>query len=439
MEQGLYELPPGASSGFGATISLPAPWSGYLSVQLKSAGSEACGARPWFEIAKVSDTVYFFDGEKLPDWTEGRMHRYSVIDLPEGKLSLAVLAPGGLSSLRAYYAAIPKFTIDAAIVAEAERNGRVRVYDMCLEYGEDAACAEGASHSVRYATVPSGLFNFIAKIKQTDAYAYAVFPRNDAVGILADTSIGAQATLTEGALGWLSVLRGMRETQTQSVLVGFSGFGDGGTPDDGAVRFGWVISGRGLQQPAQKAQMALVSVPAWATSLDMTISRGWLGRNSQALEPVETSRAEVPLPTDYEALDTILFKDGEGRRPKILDDFMRDRLTVSACAPARILIPGSRLWRSAEVTLGAQLASKITVLPNMEGIIAEFAEVEIPNPMPVDPPGGALARFAPGARTVQADLRVWTSEGMDRADDPVAIRLPGDGRRSCGEAAAVRE
>jgi hypothetical protein len=37
--------------------------------------------------------------------------------------------------------------------------------------------------------VPSGLLNFIAKIKQTDAYACAVFPKSDAVGILTDTPI----------------------------------------------------------------------------------------------------------------------------------------------------------------------------------------------------------------------------------------------------------
>ncbi len=439
VDQGLYDLPEGAMSGFGATVALPAPWSGYLSVQLKSAASDFCQARPWFEIAKVSDTVYFFDGEALPDWTAGRMHRYSVIERPEGTLSLAVLAPGGLSSLKAYYAAIPKFLIDAAIVSEAELNGRVRFYDMCLEYGEDAACAEGASREARYTTVPSGLFNFIAKIKQIDAYAYAVFPKNDAVGILADTSVSAQAALPEGAAGWLSVLRGMRESQTQSVLVGYSGFSGGGEPEEGEVRFGWVISGRGLQQPVQKAQMALVSVPAWATSLDMTVTRGWLGRESQELAPVETSEAAVPLPTDYEALDTILFKDGEGRRPKILNDFMREGITVSACAPARILIPGSRLWRSADVTLGAQVASKITVLPNMEGIVAEFAEVEIPNPLPESAPRGALGRFVPGPRSVPADLRVWTSEGMDRADVAVAIRLPEDGRTSCDDGAEVRE
>ncbi|MCA1600806.1 MAG: hypothetical protein LC776_03855 [Acidobacteria bacterium] len=96
---------------------------------------------------------------------------------------------------------------------------------------------------------------------------------------------------------------------------------------------------------------------------------------------------------------------------------MDANLKVSACEKAKILIPGSRLWRSATVTLGAQKADRITVLPNMEGIIAEFAEVEIP---PVSGTG----------KTSKVKLRVWTSEGADMAEKDVDIEAPsnGDGR-----------
>jgi hypothetical protein len=103
-------------------------------------------------------------------------------------------------------------------------------------------------------------------------------------------------------------------------------------------------------------------------------------------------------------------------------------MTVVACAPARILIPGSRLWRSAEVTLDAQLAAKITVLPNMEGVIADFDEVQIPNP---------LSNSDENTRNLEvpARLRIWTSEGMDEASSDVRIRLPKDESPRCPQTA----
>jgi hypothetical protein len=109
-------------------------------------------------------------------------------------------------------------------------------------------------------------------------------------------------------------------------------------------------------------------------------------------------------------------------------------MTVVACAPARILIPGSRLWRSAEVTLDAQLAAKITVLPNMEGVIADFDEVQIPNPL-----SNSDEDTRPDEDTrhleVPARLRIWTSEGMDEASSDVHIRLPKDESSRCPQTA----
>lgn len=95
---------------------------------------------------------------------------------------------------------------------------------------------------------------------------------------------------------------------------------------------------------------------------------------------------------------------------------------------AKLLIPGSRLWRSATVTLGAQIANRIRVLPNMEGIIAEFDQLDLPSAAyRTEEKGGAdpqcalqnkaFENFA--ARPVR--LRVWTSEGVTRARPYVCV------------------
>jgi hypothetical protein len=64
--------------------------------------------------------------------------------------------------------------------------------------------------------------------------------------------------------------------------------------------------------------------------------------------------------------------------PTIHNNAMDRRYYVRAGRPTKLLIPGSRLWRSATVTLGAQRADRLVVLPNMDGIIAEFDCVELP-------------------------------------------------------------
>ena len=77
------------------------------------------------------------------------------------------------------------------------------------------------------------------------------------------------------------------------------------------------------------------------------------------------------------------------------NELMGGAITLTACQKASIVIPGLRLWRSAMVTVGSERADRITVLPNMRGIIAEFSTLG----------------FYPEDTDVL--LRVWTSEGVD--------------------------
>ena len=268
--------------------------------------------------------------------------------------------------------------------------------------------------------IPSGLFNFIERVQKSDFYSYAVFPKNEVAGVFSTSSVNLDMASQLQDAPWLSFGQGRRESQLESVLVGFGDGGNGIQKDSHQagkiplnqeeIQFGWVLSGSGNMTPTQKTELALVSVPAWATRLKLTIKTGWLDRNANENTEKEFE-IEVPVPPDFQALDSLILKGNKfQRRPKILNDLMEANLKVLACENAKILIPGTRLWRSATVTLGAQKANRIMVLPNMEGIIAEFAPVEIPHRSKDD--------------VLKAKLQVWTSEGVDTAEKDVEIQLP---------------
>ena len=113
---------------------------------------------------------------------------------------------------------------------------------------------------------------------------------------------------------------------------------------------------------------------------------------------------KVVLPNSYEGIDALLLQV-KRRKPVIVEaDF--EQATLTACTPARILIRGNRLWRNSVVTLGAQEATEIKVMPNMEGILARFDRVEIPD------------------QSDEETLRVWTSEGMAELRQKIAINIP---------------
>jgi len=265
---------------------------------------------------------------------------------------------------------------------------------------------------------PSGLFNFIEGRADFDAYAYAIFPRQDVIGTLADrASRVALRAATEGRVsGEIQTSRAVRESRTSSSMVGF---GDGGLGENGEIQFGWVVSGAERGEPLQHSQLVLVSVPAWITTLKLTVQTGWLDPDSSAENMTKEQDVLVKLPPDYEAFDTLAIRTEGARQPVILDKMMQESIVVRACEPANILIPGARLWRSTAVTLGAQQADRITVLPNMRGIIAHFREV-MPPPVEAEKVNGEW--YAP------ADIMVWTSEGVDRSDIPARVVLSQQGR-----------
>jgi hypothetical protein len=88
-----------------------------------------------------------------------------------------------------------------------------------------------------------------------------------------------------------------------------------------------------------------------------------------------------------------------------------------------LLLEGARLWRSTEVTAGAQHADKITVLPNMEGILAEFDCVQPPNGIRHLRLNEEIAGKELKQIVTYDWVKVWTSEGATEGI-PVAFLWP---------------
>jgi hypothetical protein len=289
--------------------------------------------------------------------------------------------------------------------------------------------------------MPSGLLNFMRRTSSAGAtmYLYGVFPKHDVLGVLNDTQTGASAGLGGGSL---NLLRRFSESRTESLLVGYdatsaSALQAGG----GGVRFGWVISAPGRMRPTQKSQLAVLSVPAWATGLIARVSTGWLDRSGRERRDVEAAEFLVRLPTDYEALDTLFRDEGvTSPGPRIADGEMTESPFLLAGRPGSILIPGSNLWRNTIVTVGAQTADRIRVLPDKAGIIADFEAIDILRSASrtasrnwgdvQDATEGLI--FPCGFTTPVSEelsgwlvrpvaLRVWTSEGRATAARPVCV------------------
>jgi hypothetical protein len=189
------------------------------------------------------------------------------------------------------------------------------------------------------------------------------------------------------------------------------------------------------------SQLVLVSVPAYLDKLNLWVETGWLDRNANPKGPPPVpdesgaapdpdnglrhlTRMTVALPPDYEAIDTLVV-GGTRRQGPVIDDlyFAGRAPVVRACGPADMLIPGERLWRSTSVTLGGQIADRITVLPDMRGIVATFEAI--------DPPPEAVA----GGSTREM-LSVWTSEGRDDVPVPVEILVSDEVAEGCPKQAA---
>ena len=322
-------------------------------------------------------------------------------------------------------------------------------FDMGALHGAGAtatATPRETCASVEETTLRSGLVNFVRRIQATDGYSYAVMPRQSVRAALeqsaSSTSIGLGGAVPslklDGEIGWGEKRSG---SQRRTGITSFSR----GSPGDRSSEFptfGWIIDPKADElyragqapDPIHASVIAIVSVPSWWTSLSISGTTGWLeGRavaSVQSPSPQSAAPSDqlggrivrqrdfswsVPLPNALESIDSVLV-GSRRRKPTIIDRDLRET-TIHACRRAEIIIPGHRLWRGSRVFLGGQEASEISVLPDMSGLRAVFAEVSPPHVQARIDDKGSL-------RPAEVSLRVWTSEGVAESRRRIDVVLP---------------
>jgi hypothetical protein len=436
-------LPEGGQTQSATTIRLQNPWAKFFSIDRtpftfpSKPPRPPCRYRVWFDLNELDEQLIALKRDHPETPAPALPAPLQIADSPDGQWTIWVESweNDRRAALFGDTPSEPRYWPTSAAVERLLALKSLRC-DQGREPKDE--CTGLARNEIR---LRSGLFNFIEHLSALDAYSYAMFPKNDVVGVLAQTS--ARVSADTGEAGSLDLARESSGGLTSSVLVGFGDGGgrslDGkvGPADARSIAFGWVISGQGTMAPVQKSQLALVSVPAWTNTLHLNVSVGWLDREGDPiLDHDEAFELDISVPPDYETFDSLFRQDAWiNRDPRIQDDEMDKDIYVKAGEGTKILIPGARLWRSASVTLGAQLADRIRVLPNMEGIIAEFGKVDLP-----------YAAYRPDTETQTGDsdqdtlgfgqggcdklgdligrpvrLRVWTSEGVAKALGEVCV------------------
>ena len=377
-------------------IILPAPWDHFLAVSVRMPKVSDCMNLPAFVVDQVVDSIYV----RPKEGTDGE---YKLIDWIDDKESAYVYVPKSEEADWLVY--WPHYRNIRSIARYVKSIGKQPTY--CADPTKKETC-------VGYINIPSGYFNFIEKVLKPDMYAYSLFPRLEATSILSaqttSRSLGAKKAEGGASVG-VDSLDSINEASLMPTAIGFTD-----AESEKSIDLGWIVDVGRNGAPFQRSQFALVSVPAWTSRLKVSVRTGWLDWNS-AEGASEPQNYTVPIPPDFEAFDTFIGQESV-RRPHISDEFMVDNVTLVACRQAAILIPGLRLWRSAMVTIGSEQADKITVLPNMRGIIAEFTKLNR------------------SAATGDTTLRVWTSEGVDSQSGKIRVVLP-DNPAECDERLAT--
>lgn len=297
--------------------------------------------------------------------------------------------------------------------------------------------------------------------RDTQLFSYTVTPKNlsenisttadvrDAYQMLAQHQLGANR---EGA-GILAKALKEKSEELRAVLEHplVVGFGSGRQPLqfvqglDGhdksptvrSTELGWIVAphvrpgGRLVQIDGQYALTAVISVPSWWRTVEIDIETCWMPRDelehySKSTKILFCNEGKptwtvVQLPGAIQELSRKLGFEVV-QEPYITKPTLQQ---LAVGEPGHLIFTGGRLWRSTTVTLGSQMATSITVLPNMYGIVAYFDCVK---PQPSSP--GLRTSINTG--TVPA--RVWTSEGVT---DSIPVELIG--AASCPAPTKVQE
>jgi hypothetical protein len=207
-----------------------------------------------------------------------------------------------------------------------------------------------------------------------------------------------EALVMESAYGGASF--GGRDVAETSALerepVAF-GIGDWGTIDPGQndTKFAWVIlprrrplSGGRFEQAADHVNVgAIVSAPSWWKSADLSVASCWLNPRDLVKEsdPYKLCQDRSVGQSDVKDVKYKFEVALPGNAAEIMTKLRFDVLTFPYLSGQRqyqnvlevgregaLVILGGRLWRSPRVIMGNQIADRIEVLPDMDGIVAHF-------------------------------------------------------------------
>ena len=247
--------------------------------------------------------------------------------------------------------------------------------------------------------VEAGLRNFVKALRQnTETYTYAVTPKDAAIRLdrRSESALDKALSLALSAKTQVASaeVKGAIESELakwaqfverRPLIVGLANHSSGRS-----AQFGWLLGPRlvtdvqgkaaMLHVPAQHALSAIVSVPGWWREADVVVTTQWLDHTGAvgSKDKKQIDRFKVLLPGDPNVITETIMGAQSRSDPTVRHDLMGDQVALRVGEPASILIPGRNLWRSTVVTLGAMKSSKITVLPNMEGILAKFPAVQVP-------------------------------------------------------------
>jgi hypothetical protein len=258
--------------------------------------------------------------------------------------------------------------------------------------------------------------------------------------------------MAEGGAGLVGLdAREIAETVALERQPTILGIGDWGRGWEGGrerfagpngTKFAWIVlprrratTGRVEQAPDHVSMSAIVSVPSWWKRVKLTVATCWLEPISP-LETVDPNRlcprkpqdfnVELALPGDASDVMTKL-RFEVLTFPYLLGPQHQPEGVLEVGREASLTILGGRLWRSPKVIMGNQLADRIEVLPDMQGIVAHFDCIDpYPGTSGDLPPEGLAAQPAAGDQQAptpaptagakpsalpQQLAIVWTSEG----------------------------
>lgn len=281
----------------------------------------------------------------------------------------------------------------------------------------EIAQTENMRLSVIPKEVKSSFENSLAN--NSHAYCYAVTPK-ELVQRISDVASRREATqlslslgLLTGSVGIDSLLDYTKMTEgifqairRQPLVVGYSKDSKGNSNNI----FGWIIGPRfSLQKngqgsyfrhtPLQQSLSALISLPSWWNEVNIEIKRYWKNEEGKIIKEFEAIEYSVSLPGDLLGVtDSIVSERKRPPVPKLLSEVHMD-----IGKEGDLVIAGTDLWRNPKVFIGSQQADKITVLPDMQGIVAHFNMVKQPG-------GWDLTN-----KSKDIDVFIWTSEGSQFA------------------------